>query len=123
MSDHTPEPWHVREELDGVYSGTKTWIKGEKFYIAKTTNQTRCQTFHGTDELHEANAQRIVQCVNALSGIEDVEGFMKTSRNRLEGILLELHERTTMTESETVHIRQIVASILAIFPNQKDSTS
>lgn len=55
----TPGPWKTRQEVDGGYAETETWIVNDKKGIAKTTNQTRGQYFRGSKEEHEANAKLI----------------------------------------------------------------
>ncbi len=40
----------------------------------------------------EANAQRIVACVNAMTGIEDPEDFMKSVEELIKGLKENNHE-------------------------------
>ena len=63
---HTPEPWIV---MDYSNSGTKTCIYRDvsiDHHDCRLITQTQDFTF--SDDIREANAQRIVQCVNVLSG-------------------------------------------------------
>jgi len=76
MSEHTEEPWALDKEIDGVHAGSMTWVKGGWGLVCKTTNQTRCN-FTPEEEVCEANAKRIVECVNALAGVGDVAEFME----------------------------------------------
>jgi len=77
MSKHTRIPWEVSEELDGVYSGSKTWIKGARGFIAKTTNQVRpCLK----KEECEANAHFIVTACNCH---DELVGACKDAKSAL----------------------------------------
>jgi hypothetical protein len=78
---HTPEPW-VKD-----YRGTIGHIKS----IAPRTDRatpTLCRydlTAPGINETEQhANAERIVQCVNAMSGIDDPEAAMAKVRKALD---------------------------------------
>jgi len=72
MTDHTPEPlikdMHLR--LDGFSLSSKGMGHVAKVLQVPFDKVERTQ-----------RAQRIVQCVNALSGIEDVELFMRKIRS------------------------------------------
>ena len=68
MSKHTPGPWTIKHGY--VVSGGIT--------VAKVLQSTGPQDEYGDRtpiENHEANAERIVACVNAMDGIEDPEHF------------------------------------------------
>lgn len=77
---HTPEPWSV----DPKASLNVRAMNNEG--ILRVTANCGGYSSNVVDPLDEnlANAQRIVECVNALSGIEDVEGFMKIVKEALE---------------------------------------
>lgn len=62
-TQHTPEPWNtVSDPIMG------TLVRQEGLILAKM------RKLEGID--HEANAERIVACVNACKGIEDPERYM-----------------------------------------------
>jgi hypothetical protein len=80
VQQHTPEPWHVREKR----------FRSDRPLIARVGGglvaQVMCTDGSGTlaeiDERIEANAERIVACVNACQGIPTgtvVEGIMQAS--------------------------------------------
>lgn len=58
---HTPEPWEFTDR-----------------YFIKANEETICQFFNRYEEdylFNEANANRIVACVNAMAGITDPQAF------------------------------------------------
>lgn len=67
MSGHTPEPW----QYDPDQSETLIEYTDERGLTGMVA-----QVEGYSDEPYEANAQRIVACVNALAGIRDPEAFM-----------------------------------------------
>lgn len=64
MSEHTREPWSIREEIDGRNAGWMTWIMGGDKGVAVCNNQARAATFRASKNESEANARHIVRCVN-----------------------------------------------------------
>jgi len=64
MSEHTREPWSIREEIDGRNAGWMTWIMGGDKGVAVCNNQARAATFRASKNESEANARHIVHCVN-----------------------------------------------------------
>lgn len=65
---HTPEPWRLDNENDRIYGSGLTVCcfdfnihLDRKFFVR-----------------HEANGQRIVECVNAMAGIEDPQKLRDT---------------------------------------------
>lgn len=71
MSDHTPEPWKLMPQAKmnvlALREGSHSVVSNCGGYAGSTKSH---------DENH-ANAQRIVQCVNAMAGIEEPEKFIK----------------------------------------------
>ena len=55
---YTKGKWEIQSEMDGVYSGSPTWIMCGKDFIAQTTIQRRSYLTVGTEEAI-ANAQLI----------------------------------------------------------------
>ena len=75
---HTKEPWFI--------GGTNT-NQDEPNEIAIINVQGYCHAValpcgmkDVEPDITKANAQRIVDCVNALAGIEDVEGFVRDAK-------------------------------------------
>jgi len=105
MSEHTKEPWGV------VYDGpSNPIITSDRGNIAHIVN---C---YDVEEV-EPNAQRIVDCVNALSQIKDVPGFMETIQKAVE-VFKECHNgEYAGTDSDYVlEIWESVDSIVDLFP-------
>lgn len=76
MSKHTPLPWTLALEIDGLHSGWKTWIKGQTSGVAVCNNQTRRGVFRAKQNEAEANAQLIVTAVNNHARLVDLVGHM-----------------------------------------------
>ena len=76
MSEHTPEPWDQthRKTKNGMYS---TEIYDSDGETIATLSWYAIEADDGLITNREANAQRIVDCVNAMKGIKDVQGFME----------------------------------------------
>ena len=69
MTEHTKEPW------------TATFRGAVK---ARNKTIAHCWTTEDRAKTWEADATRIVACVNALAGIDDPEAFMRDVRVMLE---------------------------------------
>lgn len=85
---HTPEPWFQshREGKDGGYRTEIYDNAGET--IATLTWYARPQDETGAiGTYREANAKRIISCVNALEGIEDPEGWIRDIKKIYEDTL------------------------------------
>lgn len=96
MTTHTPGPWRA----DAWASHAETSILSDAPLPEKVGDQKvlpgpfviaecNCSLSSAQDE---ANAARIVECVNALAGIEDAAAFMERAR-RLEVVNSELRGR------------------------------
>jgi hypothetical protein len=72
---HTPEPWGVR--VTSV--GTNIFSEKQSTYLMYMS-QTR------TVKEGNANAYRVVECVNAMEGIENPAEFMATVRKLVEEV-------------------------------------
>lgn len=87
MSGHTPEPWVVRnvgsrsEPMMNIYAAR---IAGRepRHHVAIVA------TGDSPQPMEDANAARIVSCVNALAGIPDPEAAIKAVREALELVAL-----------------------------------
>lgn len=76
MSKHTPEPW--RAEMNSVY-----WEFQDTYgdLIGDTCASSASEPHHGCSlALGEANANRLVACVNALAGVPDPAAFVAAAR-------------------------------------------
>lgn len=120
---HTKGPWKLDKEIDGFHSGSKTWIKGEdNKLVCKTTNQTRSH-MNPAQDVCEANAKRIVACVNEFEGVpqDKVVGFMELTKNALVEAHAELSNYAN--ENEYRYVISIIDNILealARFPKEKE---
>jgi hypothetical protein len=74
MSKHTPEPWHIGEPK-----------RVNRFIPVRSESEfTVCEVLPMPHNAEIANAQRIVDCVNALSGLNP--SAVATMREALETI-------------------------------------
>lgn len=72
----TKGPWRVEEEIDGVYHGSKSWVKGVKnTLVCKTTNQTRCHLTPTLSEL-QANAKLIAASPTMFELLKEITEHM-----------------------------------------------
>lgn len=116
---HTAEPWALDKEIDGVYADSITWVKGGWGLVCKTTNQTRCN-FTPSVEVCEANAKRIVDCVNALDGIDDVSGFIEEMKGILEGGKDNATSVLTQDQTKLKLASLAIEEALALFPKSTE---
>ena len=84
MSKHTPGPWWIRYGY--LWSGSITVAK-----VLQSTGPADEYEDRTPIENHEANAERIVACVNAMVGIEEPGSFVEHARR--------LHERVAKESS------------------------
>jgi hypothetical protein len=81
---HTPEPWRIARFAYGEDSGAYV-SAGPVLNIEKVIATLYPYAFYHMDaETANANAFRIVDCVNALAGIEDPEAFVKEAKAALQ---------------------------------------
>ena len=79
MTKHTPGPWTVRtrrEHGSYCYEGG-----GAHATIASPSTGVFVAEAKCGPKMAEANAARIVACVNALDGIDDPEAFMEAAKH------------------------------------------
>ena len=70
-TNHTPEPWVLDEDWHSVKAQGSTLADCiEPYGVLEDI----------AEEIAKANAQRIVDCVNAMAGIDDPEKWMKEVR-------------------------------------------
>jgi hypothetical protein len=87
MFNHTPEPWRIEKKEHFFETGIATdahLIAEVKHYSDEEREFTRGERVDVYFTEGHANALRIVQCVNALAGIEDVEAFVKKAKKLME---------------------------------------
>lgn len=131
---HTKEPWQIRT-IENEHSNPDTRIvnnEPDPWVIAEID---MCCNEHDLDDIHaepNANAQRIVACVNALASVEDVEKWMA----KLHEHLIDLKkwseawqvkaECSAVThrkalEASGIGIEEIISSALSLFPKEPES--
>lgn len=77
MSKHTPEPWVFPHDLSNTSEANA--IRSGNVIITKLA----AYEFYGPSvEEANANAARIVACVNALEGIDDVQSWVNDKRKQ-----------------------------------------
>lgn len=104
---HTKEPWRVH-----IYSDARNHeIYGGKHQIAEVTNYYTTPE-HSDRAQDEANAERIVACVNACSTLKDPEKEIKALIDAARGLL---KRRNVLNEPEEIAL----ASALAPFESLK----
>lgn len=77
MGTHTPEPWHLHPK-DRYPRTICVLIDGREVQISEA-NIPRIDVEDAV-EMANANAARIVACVNALAGVPDPAAFVKAAR-------------------------------------------
>lgn len=127
MSEHTKEPWHVVNHHDILYVAAKPY-EGHPYFNRTTTIEIMSDEDYPTKE---ADARRIVACVNACAGIatRDLEtkplftdGYMvmfeevTKQRDELLAMLKEVEESDMeMTEKGQIRMltkmREIIAKV------------
>jgi len=89
-AEHSKEPWEFRKERDNFLSKPKylIWgaIKRSGFHIARIWADVALEDSH-YDITAEANARRIVSCVNACAGIADPEATVPELVEALESMI------------------------------------
>lgn len=72
MNEHTKEPWAIVKSLHGL-----------PLLVCEQTGQLLSQLFSGSEQPAEANAARIVACVNLLAGTptEEIEERLQAKRS------------------------------------------
>lgn len=90
MTGHTPGPWAAVDERDGGVLAFRIASSKGTDAVAHVVGYTDVE---GNDPTTEANAARIVQCVNALEGVADpaavlaeVRAALTDARDRLAGM-------------------------------------
>lgn len=87
-TNHTPTPWEIKHEPDGIFNNTWTRIyyfndiTKRLHFIAKTTKQDGRISVCEKGEA-EANARRIVKCVNSYDELVNALGLAEATIKRL----------------------------------------
>lgn len=88
MTNHTPTPWRVQLETESTLGGltehTVRRIYSSNADVPGSRYVAEVQPYATSPE---ADAHRIVSCVNALAGIEEPEVAMQTAREILAAIV------------------------------------
>ena len=93
---HTPEPWEV---VDG--------------YFIEANEETICQFFNKYEDdfpNNDANATRIVACVNAMAGITDPQAF----RDSVDKLTAYTKEAAEMIRQREERIKELENHILEL---------
>ena len=119
MIGHTKEPWKLQEGFCNVYA-LSNGESGLTTHIAKAND---AQVSGGLIEA-EANARRIVDCVNALAGIENPAAFVEAARGMadkaddalqaLVGVDRLLHQYGLMQGEDCPAIEPLRAALTAL---------
>ena len=100
MTGHTKEPWAYRPDADDDWGIIRAPVTEQGRWLGGIICQARDPERLGESELAacraakidpwEANARRIVDCVNSLAGIENPAAFVQAARvlhRALEGVI------------------------------------
>ena len=103
MSKHTPEPWVVDDGIDCPENMADEILRnaGEENEWVAVGIEDEEGYASSVAYCHPNNSQRIVECVNAMAGIEDPTAFVAAVRKILEGAC----EAFTDGEAEGVSVR------------------
>ncbi len=83
MGKHTPEPWTI----DSSRNGFTSYVCIQGPFINGSGNPALCWIeANQPADVNEANANRIVQCVNACAGIDDPDLLLRTAREALKAV-------------------------------------
>ncbi len=106
---HTSEPWTVTEDVE--HEGAWWSLRGERSDFPDETLIFDLSTNTASGE-SEANAARIVACVNAMEGVSDPAGFV-AEHARMEDALIAIDRYEGADDySELVHIHSLVLRTL-----------
>lgn len=70
MNKHTPGPWGIRKEIDGVYADEPIWVVSADGGVAVAANQSRTSLFRADRNKREANAKLIAAAPDLLEALE-----------------------------------------------------
>jgi hypothetical protein len=92
MSKHTPEPWALSSESARIIVEPPAFEgAGSRRFIGSTCGHPN-SWIYPTEESGEANALRIVSCVNACAGMEDPGKEIQCMRRQLHAVLSGLEQ-------------------------------
>ena len=97
---HTPEPWRV-----GDFDKTNIWADAPLGAMVGANTKT---------ETDEANAERIVKCVNALAGLDDtqIEQLDSWLKKEATTMLFELVSKNRLLTKENERLRSTLQKVL-----------
>jgi hypothetical protein len=109
---HTPEPWKENKLEDGVFFILAGLYGQGEGPASAASPCVACVDYHcnGGNKQAEANAARIVQCVNALAGIPDPAAFVARARGQ-EAAIAELQEMVNVCEMDRNRARAELARL------------
>jgi len=118
--EHTKEPWLLSTNEGGPED--QPAFPGIVDGSNRPHGEDLICDFYGDEGLVKANCARAIQCVNALAGIEDVEGWMKAVKNSIAKIETEydnvLDSGDSIGLSGTQEAEKAVKEALALFPKE-----
>lgn len=95
---HAPEPWKFLVEGDDDFI-TRTIVSS--INTPRNLNEVALLTTGSfSDDVENANGERIVECVNALAGVENPKEFINKSKERIK----ELEEALKSTHKLNLHL-------------------
>jgi len=98
MSNHTKEPWEVITSEFPIIVDSKGTL-------------AICYPVYGKDEESEANAHRIVQCVNACADMKDPEkeiAQLRADRAELLKLVNELYARIDCSMEKHIEYEELI---------------
>lgn len=122
-TQHTPEPWEAQTDLDGdtyIQTASPMQLAIDRPYlrmvrlckplIAKIFPHDGCAAFSG-----EANARRIVSCVNACAGV-DTETLVAIANGEMNGSEIWELAKVKKQRDELLAALKMIAQSTVLFP-------
>lgn len=106
MSKHTTGPWKVFGEITNNMNGCS--IRKEDNFKTIIGDLYAYEHRNISIEEANANAQRIVDCVNAMEGIDDPKGMVLVGVKLMLETVPQLKERIAQLESELFDAREML---------------
>lgn len=105
---HTPEPWETHNVYGSIAPGINS-KKGDCVLVWKHKNDAFDTGLYGNLEQTQANADRIVACVNACAGKPNPERWIKEAESMLQKIYDFEHPELKLGESKLEFILKLAA--------------
>ena len=98
---HSPEPWQLEEVFADINSLT--------FANVSTKEGSLVDVIYGS--IHLPNALRIIECVNAMEGIEDPKKYTEMVRNITQNALL-LGREMEFVEQKYQSLKKVIQQMI-----------